>query len=324
MLYIRIAIRILIINAILFYTVTSTAAVNIDIDGAPLPMGVSPMSSDKSTSPFTGTWIGKWDETLKIILIVESIDKDGKAKVVYAVADNPLAGFKAAWFRYDAEIVGNVMKMFGERFTVIFELSQTGRLKAIFGNGYSFGIFRQHSFNDLNQSKIVWSSGSSELLKTDLVEDDKPVNLEVVTFRPAGDGPFPLAIVNHGSTGVGNDTSLYIQTWTNAWFADVLNERGWIVAFPQRRGRGRSDGLYDEGVAVNRSQGYTCETERSLAGADRALEDIHAAVHSLRKRIDVSEEPILIAGSSRGGALSIAYAGLHPNDTRGVINFVGG
>ena len=31
-----------------------------------------------------------------------------------------------------------------------------------------------------------------------------------------------------------------------------------------------------------------------------------------------------MAGNSRGGALSIAYAGKHPNDVAGVINFVGG
>jgi pimeloyl-ACP methyl ester carboxylesterase len=33
---------------------------------------------------------------------------------------------------------------------------------------------------------------------------------------------------------------------------------------------------------------------------------------------------ILLVGQSRGGALSIAYAGLHPAQVQGVINFVGG
>jgi len=33
---------------------------------------------------------------------------------------------------------------------------------------------------------------------------------------------------------------------------------------------------------------------------------------------------MLLAGNSLGGVLSIAYAGLHPEQTNGVINFVGG
>ena len=34
--------------------------------------------------------------------------------------------------------------------------------------------------------------------------------------------------------------------------------------------------------------------------------------------------PVLLLGQSRGGALSVAYAGLHPAKFRGVVNFVGG
>jgi dienelactone hydrolase len=38
----------------------------------------------------------------------------------------------------------------------------------------------------------------------------------------------------------------------------------------------------------------------------------------------VDETRIAIGGVSRGGALSIAYAGTHPTQVRAVINFVGG
>ena len=56
----------------------------------------------------------------------------------------------------------------------------------------------------------------------------------------------------------------------------------------------------------------------------RALTDIAAAVEVLRQRPDVARQPILMAGVSRGGILSIAYAGMHPREVAGVINFVGG
>ena len=96
-----------------------------------------------------------------------------------------------------------------------------------------------------------------------------------------------------------------------------------MVAFPQRRGRGKSDGLYDEGFMPDRSR-YTGDLKQCLLGADRALSDIAAAIDVLRKWPDVQSGPLLIGGQSRGGILSIAYAGKHPQQVKGVINFVGG
>lgn len=97
-----------------------------------------------------------------------------------------------------------------------------------------------------------------------------------------------------------------------------------MVAFPQRRGRGKSDGLYDEGLAADRTQGYSCDPSRSLPGTDRALTDIEAAIAALQRRPDVAGKRLLIWGASRGGVLAIAYAGGHPQQIVGVINFVGG
>jgi pimeloyl-ACP methyl ester carboxylesterase len=157
-----------------------------------------------------------------------------------------------------------------------------------------------------------------------LIEGRKPVDLEVVIFRPTGVGPFPLAMFNHGSTGKGTNSALFKETVFDAGLADFLNNRGWIVAFPQRRGRGKSDGLYDEGFSADRRQGYTCDFDISLSGAERALDDIEAAMAALRQRPDVAPSRVLIGGQSRGGILSIAYAGMHPDQIFGVINFVGG
>jgi dienelactone hydrolase len=164
----------------------------------------------------------------------------------------------------------------------------------------------------------------SEFLQTDLIEHGKPVRLEAVIFRPSGAGPFPLAVINHGSTGRGSNPSLFTQTWFATDLADFLNDRGWIVAFPQRHGRGKSDGLYDEGFAEDRRLGYTGDIDMTLRGADHALRDIDAAITALRRRPDVAPTPVLVGGVSRGGVLSIAYAGLHPEQVAGVINFVGG
>ena len=167
---------------------------------------------------------------------------------------------------------------------------------------------------------------TSQMLKTSLVENGKPVQLEVVIFNPAAAGPFPLLVFNHGSTGTGRDRSIFRRTfWEFSGIAAHFTAKGWMVAFPQRRGRGKSDGLYDEGFNADRALGYACDdVRRSLDGAERGLKDIDAAVEALRQRGDVRKGPVLIAGQSRGGALSVAYAGRHPGKVLGVINFVGG
>src|SRR5262249_59276345 len=124
------------------------------------------------------------------------------------------------------------------------------------------------------------------------------VRLEVVTCKPPGQGPFPLAVINHGSTGRGNNSALFTRTWSAVDLADFLNQRGWMVAFPQRRGRGKSDGQYDEGFSPERAKGYTCDPTLSLAGADRALRDIGAIIPVLARSPDVAKSRILIGGPS--------------------------
>lgn len=163
----------------------------------------------------------------------------------------------------------------------------------------------------------------TERAPTAFVEDGKAVSLEVVIFKPTGAGPFPTIMFNHGSTGRGDNPSIFANTWTSEPIARFFNERGWLVAFPQRRGRGKSDGLYDEGFEPNRSQ-YSCSPSLSLTGLNRALQDLDAAVEYLKGRADVDSKNMLIGGQSRGGILSIAYAGTRPNTFNGAINFVGG
>ncbi len=55
-----------------------------------------------------------------------------------------------------------------------------------------------------------------------------------------------------------------------------------------------------------------------------AVEDLRTAIaFDLRQR-GVQPGPVLLAGQSRGGLLSIVYAELHSMEMLGVISFVGG
>jgi len=162
-----------------------------------------------------------------------------------------------------------------------------------------------------------------ERAPTGFVDNGKQVSLEVVIFKPAGPGPFPALLFNHGSTGRGDNPELFTRTWTSLGVARFFNERGWLVAFPQRRGRGNSEGLYDEGFEPDRLR-YTCTPKLSLAGLERAMQDIDAAVEYVKNRKDVDPSRMLIGGQSRGGILAIAYAGSRSQHFIGAINFVGG
>jgi dienelactone hydrolase len=301
------------------------------VDGVPLPSDATvaeASSGSAAQQQWSGAWVGAWDGTLKHILFVESVSEDGRTKVVYANGENPFANIQPNWRRFEASVSGSTLTVTGVRFSATYDMAADGSLKALFklGNIVSRATMTRADLASLTKpdAVVAWTRGKSEYLQTELVEDGKPVRLEAVIFKPAGAGPFPLAVINHGSTGTGRNSALFAQTWLHVGLADFLNERGWIVAFPQRRGRGKSDGLYDEGFSVDRKLGYMCDTEISLRGADRALGDIDAAIAALRRRPDVAPGPILIGGQSRGGVLAVAYAGLHPLEVSGVINFVGG
>lgn len=164
---------------------------------------------------------------------------------------------------------------------------------------------------------------SIERAPTPFTENGEPVSLEVVLFKPAAEGRFPAIVFHHGSTGNGSDPSLFGITFTSKPVTQYFVERGWMVAFPQRRGRGDSGGRYDEGFKPDRS-GYSCEEDLALAGAARALEDLDVVTDWLRNRADVDTTRMLVGGSSRGGILSIAHVAQRPDVYLGAINFVGG
>lgn len=316
------------------------------VDGVPLPsdasVAVVPPSGTDLQQRWSGVWVGAWNGIFKHILLVERIGADGAAGVVYAVGDNPYDGSRGRWTRLDAVASERTLTVTGEAFTAVYGMDDDGEaLNAVYQRAghlaradMSRTDLASLTLSSLSgpDSVIAWSRGVSEMLETDLREDGGLVRLEAIIFKPAGRGPFPLAVINHGSTGKFLNLELARHAWVSLELADFLNKRGWLVAFPQRRGRGKSDGLYDEGIrradqASNRlglKSEYACDADIALSGADRALGDIEAAVACLSRRQDVVPGAMLIGGQSRGGVLSVAYAGMHPEQSLGVVNFAGG
>jgi pimeloyl-ACP methyl ester carboxylesterase len=66
-----------------------------------------------------------------------------------------------------------------------------------------------------------------------------------------------------------------------------------------------------------------CGATAALAGGERAIADLDTVFEHMDTRADVGQKQVLVGGVSRGGALSVAYAGRSPQRVNGVVNFVG-
>jgi len=154
--------------------------------------------------------------------------------------------------------------------------------------------------------------------------DGERVRLEMRVYTPATAPPSPTLVFNHGSTGRGTNPESFTRSIDFPEVARFFVARGWAVVIPARRGRGGSEGQYDEGFAPNRSAGYACDPVLSVDGAERGLRDVQAAMEAIVAMPFVDRTRVVIGGQSRGGILSVAYAGQHAEQVKGVINFVGG
>ncbi|MEO1111251.1 MAG: dienelactone hydrolase family protein [Pseudomonadota bacterium] len=308
--------------ALLVLVLQSNAQESVFVGDVPLPdNAASPLVVKNS---FSGTWVGKWDQRRNHILVVEDVADNGRASVIYAVGrDQHNIG---RWFRRKARIEGDVLTFDDGGFPARYELSASGRLRGVFADNKGFAVLQRQDLPELLASpeKDWFTLGKVAYLKTELIEDGEPVRLAAVLYFPEKPGPYPLALIHHGSTGSGRNPKAFDQVWSADWLADVLNANGWLAAFPQRRGRGLSDGRYDEGFAEDRSLGYSPDAAISLAGADRALADANAALAALKNRADVADGKTLLGGMSRGGVVAILQAGERPEAYSAVLNFVGG
>lgn len=315
--------RILFLTAALIILAIRALAQNtLFVGDAQLPADIEIVAPERS--PFLGIWTGRWDSRRSHILIVENRNENGLFSVVYSVGRGQHGS--GNWFRSQARLDGDTLVFTDSDFVARYSLSVTGRLRGIYPTGNRFAVLERQSLKTVLAAPTgEWFElGSREFLATELKENNSKVRLAVAVYPPGGNGPFPLALVHHGSTGYGTDPQAFDRFFANDWLADVLNAHGWIVAFPQRRGRGGSDGLYDEGFAEDRSRGYSPDPQISIAGAERGLIDAQAALRALRQRPDVSLDPVLLSGYSRGGVIALMQAGEDPANTAGVINFVGG
>jgi dienelactone hydrolase len=140
--------------------------------------------------------------------------------------------------------------------------------------------------------------------------------MHATVMRPPGAGPFPLAVINHGSS-----QSSYLRATATAsdypyvsqWFLD----RGFAVVLPLRPGHGETGGPYFEDQGRCENADYR---KAGLATAD----SIQAAIDYLTAQPFVRKSGVVVAGQSAGGWGALALASRNPPMVTAAINFAGG
>lgn len=140
--------------------------------------------------------------------------------------------------------------------------------------------------------------------------------MHATVLRPSGPGPFPLAVINHGSSQSSYSRGQFtpsLYKHVSRWFL----ERGHAVVLPIRAGHGPTGGPYFE------DQGR-CEDPDYEKAAAAAADSIQAAIDYLSAQPFVQKSGVVVVGHSAGGWGALALAGRNPAKVRAVVNFSGG
>jgi len=145
---------------------------------------------------------------------------------------------------------------------------------------------------------------------------DRITLMRTSVFRPQGAGPFPLAVIAHGSTQNEIRRAGFRQPQYTA-LTEWLVARGYAVAVPLRPGHGETGGPYYE------AQGGCANADFAKAGQG-AASGIEAAIDFLARQAFVRKTGAVALGHSAGGwgALALSTHALRP--LAGVVAFAPG
>lgn len=273
----------------------------------PLPEGLVVPAGP--ADPFAGAWAGMWSGVIPHVLVA------GNGPCVYAVGAVPAWSIGAGWSHRNGVVRNGrlVLSMPGVEVEYWPDGPSllAGRYQTADGS-VTYGRFAKVAANLLRSDTTL----PRPVLGLSVRIPSGPGTLAGI-WHPARGAPAELAVLSHGSAdGVDPKATLTLEGEAR-WLLD----RGYAVLVPMRRGRGASDGVSGE---TNCCDLRTRVPRDCSAGLLQAVEDLHATIRFGLAQPGVRAGPVLLAGQSRGGFLSIMYAGLHPAAVSGVLSFVGG
>ena len=150
---------------------------------------------------------------------------------------------------------------------------------------------------------------NEQVVMLPVVENGHSYQLETTIYRPPGEGPFPLLLMNHGKER--GDPSNQKRDRFLALSREFV-KRGYAVVVPMRRGFSQSTGTYTE---------YGCNMKDN---GQQQADDIVGALDALVKQPWIDREHIVVAGQSYGGLATMAFGTRHYPGVQGLLNFAGG
>jgi dienelactone hydrolase/invasion protein IalB len=150
-----------------------------------------------------------------------------------------------------------------------------------------------------------------------------PLPILAYVVRPVGDGPFPLAIMNHGiALGIQERSMFPMVEYRDAafWFA----RHGFVVVSPIRYG---ASGLDDKDKGIYGSvfaHVGSCDNP-NFRGPGLAIATMNQWVidYASKKKV-VQPGKVIVVGQSGGGWGSIALSSLNPPSVKAVVTFAAG
>jgi dienelactone hydrolase len=312
--------------ALLAWLTLAASAAHAQAPVVPLPadVAVTPPGADvpPAVARFSGVWArGAWYGELPHVLVVERLEADGRAAVIYAVGESSTLYVKPAATRVTGRVEDGVLSFWLRDGIVTVEYRFDGeQLRGRYRSSYSTAsvTLSRATLAEAARIPALVARTPRQTVRIPVTDTgpfgSRRITLEATVYRPTGDGPFPVVVFNHGSTG--GNAAIVKTTRPAATQARFFIQRGFAVVAPMRRGRGASDGDYGES--------YGCASASLSSGLARAVEDIDGVLAWLETQPWADPGRLLMAGISRGGFLSVVYAGERPQRVKGVVNFVGG
>jgi dienelactone hydrolase len=145
----------------------------------------------------------------------------------------------------------------------------------------------------------------------DVFYDSGGLRIEAYLYKPAGSGPFPAVVYNHGSRA-GNERTSVPFTYVGR----ILTEAGFVVLVPERRGYGRSDGTTFSDAVGDGGVGFVDRLQQET-------DDVLASLEYLRTVPEVDISRLGVMGWSLGGIVSL-FSASRSDAFRAAVDQAGG
>ena len=182
---------------------------------------------------------------------------------------------------------------------------------------------------------LMTAAGCAATRPPNATREEQPIAVEFPSgtlrlhgalWKPAGHGPFPAVLFNHGSgEATADETARMPIQEAAARLAPLFTRRGYAFFYPFRRGQGPSADaapfLQDRLAAEEQAHGRVGRQElQDTLMETEQLDDVLAALAFLKSVQDIDASRVSVMGHSFGGQLTL-MAAARDGTVRAVVTF---